>query len=282
MQKRLYRILIYLLLCAFAASILLPIGWVIGASFKDSSEFYMHPWKLPKKLILENYVNAWKNAHMGDYFLNSVTVTFLAIAMLLAVAIPAAYAISRYSFPGVRFIRGYFSAGLFINVSYIVVPIFLMIISVGKIFNIDVLLNNRFVLAIIYASTALPFTLHLFIAYMEKIPHEYEEAASVDGCGYLHTMVGIIIPMVRPAIITVILFNCLSFWNEYIIALTLMSNDAVKTLPVGLMNLMKAQNAAAKYGELYAGLVIIMLPTIILYVAVQKKLLSGMSGGIKG
>jgi len=90
-------------------------------------------------------------------------------------------------------------------------------------------------------------------------------------------------PMARPAVITVILFNFLSFWNEYIIAITLMTEDYAKTLPVGLMNLMKAQNAAAQYGRMYAGLVIVMLPTLILYILVQKKLTEGLSvGGIKG
>ena len=90
-------------------------------------------------------------------------------------------------------------------------------------------------------------------------------------------------PMARPAIITVILFNFLSFWNEYIIAITLMTDETAKTLPVGLMNLMKAQNAAAQYGKMYAGLVIVMLPTLLLYILLQKKLTEGLSiGGIKG
>ena len=96
-------------------------------------------------------------------------------------------------------------------------------------------------------------------------------------------MVKIIMPMAKPSIITVILFNFLSFWNEYIISMTLLTDDAFKTLPVGLMNLMKAQNAAAQYGQMYAGLVIVMLPTLILYILVQKKLTQGMTvGGLKG
>ena len=108
------------------------------------------------------------------------------------------------------------------------------------------------------------------------------EAAYVDGSGYFRTMVKIMMPMATPSIITVILFNFLSFWNEYIISMTLLTKDA-KTLPVGLMQLMQAQKAAANYGQLYAGLVIVMLPTLILYMMVQKKLTQGMSlGGLKG
>ena len=138
-------------------------------------------------------------------------------------------------------------------------------------------------MGLIYASTALPFTIYLLSGYFATLPKDYEEAAYVDGSGYFRTMVKIIMPMAKPSIITVILFNFLAFWNEYIISMTLLTEDSVKTLPVGLMNLMKAQNAAAEYGQMYAGLVIVMLPTLILYIIVQKKLTQGMTvGGIKG
>ena len=139
------------------------------------------------------------------------------------------------------------------------------------------------IVALIYASTALPFTIYLLSGYFATLPKDYEEAAYVDGSGYFRTMVQIIMPMAKPSIITVILFNFLSFWNEYIISMTLLTDESVKTLPVGLMNLMKAQNAAAQYGQMYAGLVIVMLPTLILYIMVQKKLTQGMTvGGLKG
>lgn len=179
-------------------------------------------------------------------------------------------------------------AGLFINVNYIVVPIFLMFIDADKAlksFGLSPLfLNNIYMLALVYAATALPFTIYLLSGYFVTIPKTYEEAAYIDGSGYLRTMVKVILPMARPSIITVILFNFLSFWNEYIIAITLLSDPkGAKTLPVGLMNLMKAQNAAAQYGQMYAGLVLVMLPTLILYIIVQKKLTQGMTlGGLKG
>ena len=146
------------------------------------------------------------------------------------------------------------------------------------------MLNNIFVLAVVYAATALPFTIYLLSGYFATLPKDFEEAAYMDGAGYTRTMVRIIFPMAKPSIITVILFNFLSFWNEYIIAMTLLADPkGGKTLPVGLMNLMKAQNAAAEYGQLYAGLVMVMLPTLILYICVQKKLTQGMTlGGLKG
>lgn len=282
-QINIYKIFVYSILTVFALSVLIPVAWVFMASLKENSEFYKSPWSLPEGFYLKNFVDAWNKANMGAYFLNSIIVTTLALVILLIIALPAAYILSRYRFKGSGIIHGIFMGGLFINVSYIVVPIFLMLIDAGDILGSQVFLNNRFILALVYASTALPFTVYLLTGYMKTIPKAYEEAAFVDGCGHFRTMVQIILPMAKPSIITVLLFNFLSFWNEYIIALTLMTGDEMKTLPVGLMNLMKAQNAAAEYGQLYAGLVIVMLPTLILYIAVQKKLLTGMTvGGLKG
>jgi N-acetylglucosamine transport system permease protein len=143
-------------------------------------------------------------------------------------------------------------------------------------------LNNIFILSLVYASTALPFTIYLLSGFFVTLPKDYEEAAFVDGSGYFRTMLTIMMPMARPSIVTVILFNFLSFWNEYIISLTLLTKMD-KTLPVGLMQLMQAQQAAANYGQLYAGLVLVMLPTLILYILVQRKLTQGMTlGGLKG
>ena len=279
---KLYRIFIYVVLILFALSIIVPVGWVFLASLKENAEFYQNPWSLPAGFYFENFARAWREAHMGEYFLNSVIVTAVALGILLVVALPAAYVLARYKFGGRRPLRTLFMGGLFINVSYIVVPIFLMLVDAGNLVGTPIFLNNRFVLALVYASTALPFTIYLLSGYFQTLPKEYEEAAYVDGSGYMQTMIRVMIPMARPSVITVILFNFLSFWNEYIIAITLMTQDWAKTLPVGLMNLMKAQNAAAQYGQMYAGLVIVMLPTLILYILVQKKLTQGMNvGGLK-
>ncbi len=213
--NKLYKIFIYVALLSLAISIVIPVGWVFLASIKENSEFYGNPWTLPKGVYFQNFIDAFEKAKMGEYFINSILVTGLALLILLVVALPAAYVLARYRFFGSKLINILFMGGLFINVNYIVVPIFLMFVA-------------------------------------------------------------------RPIIITVILFNFLSFWNEYIISMTLLTKDS-KTLPVGLMQLMQAQKAAANYGQLYAGLVIVMLPTLILYILVQKKLTQGMSlGGLKG
>lgn len=286
--ERLYKFFIYFVLIMLAITILVPVAWVFLASIKENSEFYGNPWTMPKGFYWQNFVDAWNMAKMGDYMINSVIVTALALALLLLVALPAAYCLARFQFRGSKFLNTLFMAGLFINVNYIVVPIFLMLkdgdVWLKKIVGQGFLLNNIVVLAVVYASTALPFTIYLLSGYFQTLAHDYEEAAYIDGAGYNTTMWKIIFPMARPSIITVILFNFLSFWNEYIISMTLMSSaKGPKTLPVGLLNLMQAQQSAAQYGIMYAGLVVIMLPTLILYICVQNKLTQGMAaGGLKG
>lgn len=283
----LYKVFIYVALITLAVSIIVPVAWVFMASIKENSEFYGNPWAKPAGFYIQNFADAWGKARMGEYMLNSVLVTALALLILLVVALPAAYVLSRFEFKGRKFLNALFMGGLFVNVNYIVVPIFLMLVDGDKflqeIAGSGFLLNNIFVLALVYASTALPFTIYLLSGYFSTLAHDYEEAAYIDGA-YGKTMIEIIFPMAQPSIITVILFNFLSFWNEYIIAMTLLSDPkGGKTLPVGLMQLTQAQQSAAQYGQLYAGLVLVMLPTLILYICVQKKLTQGMTlGGLKG
>ena len=285
---RLYQVFIYVVLAMLAIVIIVPVAWVFLASVKQNSEFYGNPWTLPASFYWQNFVDAWNAASMGSYMLNSALVTALSLAILLVVALPAAYCLSRFRFRGGRFLNVCFMAGLFINVNYIVVPIFLMMRDwdswMNYFFGKTIFLNNLFMLAIVYAATALPFTVYLLSGYFATLPHDFEEAAYIDGASYGQAMTRVILPMAQPSIITIILFNFLSFWNEYIISMTLMSSSTgQKTLPVGLLNLMQGQQSKAEFGIMYAGLVLVMLPTLILYMCVQKKLTQGMTvGGLKG
>ena len=215
----LYKIFIYVALIALAISIIVPVAWVFMASLKKNAEFIgadVNPWALPKQFYYQNFVVAFQDARMGDFFLNSFIVTALALALLLILALPASYVLARFKFRGKKFFNGAFMAGLFINVNYIVVPIFLMLSSWNKALHVDFFLDNRFILALIYASCNLPFTIYLLSGYFQTLPKGFEEAAYMDGCGYFKTMVKIMIPMAKPSILTVIMFNFLTFWNEYI------------------------------------------------------------------
>lgn len=284
-RSKLYKVFIYVALLTLAISIIVPIAWVFFASVKENVEFYGDPWALPKGFHIQNFIDAFEKANMGQYMLNSVIVTVVALIILIAVALPASYVLARFDFKGKKVLNTIFMMGLFINSTYIVVPIFLMLLDgdafLTKVIGHGFLIDNIFVLALVYAATSLPFTIYLMSNYFKTLSTSYEEAAYIDGAGLFKTLITVMAPLAKPSIITVILFNFLNFWNEYIIALTLLPGDS-KTLPVGLINLMAGQKAAANYGQMYAGLVIVMLPTLILYILVQKQLTQGMTvGGTK-
>ncbi|MDW5324771.1 carbohydrate ABC transporter permease [Plantactinospora sp. KLBMP9567] len=280
------RVLTYVLVIAIALAIAVPIAWVLFASFKRKSEFYGSPWALPSGLHVQNYVDAFVTARMGQYFLTSVLVTLLGLAFVLAVSVPAAYVIARYEFRGRGVVEVALLAGLFVNVNYIVVPIFLMLVGWDRALA-DALpggffIDNPGVLSLVYAATSIPFTIYLLAAYFRSIPTDYEEAAALDGASRFRIMTRVMLPMARPAVTTVVLFNFLAYWNDFIIALTLLPGDG-KTLQVGLLNLMTAQKAAADYGRLYAGMVLVIVPVLVVYALIQRRLIEGMaSGGVKG
>ena len=207
---------------------------------------------------------------------NSVLVVVMSMAVLLFTAVPTAYVLGRMNFRGRSFLTNFYMAGLFIGGVYIIVPLFLMMNDLN-------MLNNRFWLSAVYATGSLPFSVFLLTGFMKSIPHDYEEAAMIDGYGYFGTLFKVIIPMARPGIITLIVFSFFDFWNEYVLAMTFITDDVKKTIPIGLSNLMQIQQYATDWGSLFAGLVIVLVPTILVYALLQKRLTQGMMlGGVKG
>ena len=198
-------------------------------------------------------------------------------------AVPCAYTLSRFKFRGVKVITLIFMAGLFINVNYIVLPLYLMIFSVGRAIGVGTALtNNYFTVIILYATTSLSFSIYLMTSYFKSLSPSYEEAAKIDGCGYFKTLVYVCAPLAMPSILTVILFNFLSYWNEYMLAMTFLST-ANSTLPVGLLRIMREARTSNDLGRMYAGLLIVIVPVLIVYAFVQGQLTKGITvGGIKG
>lgn len=274
---------VYLILGITALTIIIPILWVFLQSLKTPGEFYGNPLNFPKQLAFINYVNAWTKSSIGNYFFNSVLITALALFFSLLICVPAAYVLSRFKFWGVSLIFALFSAGIFINVNYIVRPLFVMINEFGFLLGVRQLSNNQVVVSIVYAVNSCSFGIFLLSGYLRTLPKGYEEAAKIDGCGYFGTLFKIVLPLALPSIITVILFNFLSYWNEYLIAYVFMADARNFTIPIGLMSNRATDYREMELGRMYAGLIIAMLPTLILYCFVQDKLTKGMSiGGLKG
>lgn len=276
------RILAHIVLFIVSLTIIVPAIWVLIASFKQQSEFYGSPWVLPKGLYLQNYIDAFIDSGIGQSFLISVIVTVIAMVISMTVALPCSYALARYDFLGKRILQLAVQGLLFVNVNYIVVPIFLLLIGadnlVRAILPDGFFIDNIFILALVYGATSLPFTIYLLQDFFAAIPKEYEEAAMIDGAGLSRTMVQIFFPLAKPAISMAMLFNFLSYWNDYVISMTLITGDR-KTVQVGMLNLMSTAHSATNYGRLYAGMIIVAIPVIIFYIIMQKKLLQVSTGG---
>lgn len=276
LKDRLSMLLLRIILGIFTIIVGFPIIWAIYTSFKTSKEFLNNPWSLPSTINFENYINAFEKAGMGDLFLNSIMITLGALLLLLFLVVPTAYVIARFNTLYSRILKNVFLAGLFIGGSYTIVPLFLQLNS----FN---MLDNRFVLTVLYAAGGLSFNIYLLTGFLKGIPRDYEEAAMIDGCNEYETLFYVMMPLIKPGIVTVSMFAFMGFWNEYLQAFTFILSDHKKTLPVGIENLMQIAKYATDWGAMFAGLVMVMLPTLVVYCFIQKKLTEGISmGGLKG
>ncbi len=265
-----------LILLVYSILVTAPFVWTIYTSFKTSREFYASPWSLPKALCFDNYVNAFVKARIGDYFLNSVVLTVAGLIFVTVLAIMSAYVLSRFRFWLCGFFRGVYLIGLFLPAIFGIVPLFQLM---KKIHIYDTVLGLGFVDAMYF----LPYTIFILMGFFSTIPKEYEEAAIMDGCSYSGVLWLVMAPLAKPAILTTIIFNTLSFWNEYVMALVMLKTDAKKTITVGLVNIMEVQKYATDWGALFAGLVIVMVPTFLVYIIMQDKITDGLAaGGIKG
>lgn len=275
-RRKVIRVCLRVMLFAAVILVILPLVWTFISSLKDNNEISQYPLKMPEVLQWNNFARAWTNAKIGDNFINSIMVTALSMVLSLIMVVPASYALGRYKGKVMSPLKALFMAGMFIQKNYLVVPIFMLLLSFG-------MLNSRVALSVVYACTTLPFYIFLMSGFMESIDNAYVEAANIDGASNFRTMVSVVFPMCRPGLATMLMFSFMEYWNEYILALQFIRNDARKTLPVGLKNIMEQAKYATDWGALFAAMVIVMLPTMVFYLLVQKKLTSGLSlGGLKG
>lgn len=264
----------YLIL--FSLIVIAPMVWAAYTSFKTNREFFADPWALPQTLQVQNYVTAWEKARIGGYFLNSVLVTVSVVLAVGLLGAMTAYAATRLGLRAGGWLNKFYMAGMFIPTVLCVVPIFVQLKRVQ-------LLDNLFGLFLLYIAVCLPFTVFVLAGFFQTLPHELEEAALIDGCGYTRIFASILLPLVRSGLATVSIFNFLGCWNEFLLAKTLIFTPEKSTLPLGLVRLMQTARYKTDWGSLFAGLTIVMIPTLIIYIAFQRQITSGITAGaVKG
>lgn len=268
---------IRILLMLISVTVVFPLIWDVVTSLKSNKEILTNPWILPAVPQFDNYARAFIAARMGSYFFNSVFVVSISMALLLILVVPAAYSLTRLGLKHVPALVGnVYIACLFLQINVLLVPIFLLMNSLN-------MLDSRLGLCVVLVATAIPFPTYLLMGFMKSISKEYEYAAMIDGCSYLQILTKIIVPLSKPSIITVSIMAFFQFFNEYILTFVAITSDEKMTLPVGLANLYEIQRYATDWGALFAALVIMLVPTLMVYAMGQKSLTQGMSvGGLKG
>jgi ABC-type glycerol-3-phosphate transport system permease component len=267
-------------LLGYSAWLLFPMVWVGYSSLKADDAIFRDALALPSGgLHADNYARAWREAHFGGYFLNSVVVTSVSVALIVGLGAMAAYALSRFTHPLGKAAFWLFLAGLTIPAQLSIVPLFFELRFAG-------LLNSRTGLILVYTANGLPFSIFVLAAFFRSLPKSLYEAAVVDGCGEFTAFWKILLPLARPGLVTVAIFQFIGVWKEYFYAFMLVGGDTMgsaRTVPLGLANLSIAAEYRTEYGMLFAGIVLVTLPILIVYVALQRQIVRGIAAGaLKG
>ncbi len=264
------------LLVLVILAVLVPILWVILSSFKESSEIFTNPWGLPEKLQWSNYSAAWSEEGLGRGFINSSVVCVVTLVFLLPIGTMAAYIFGRYPFRGSKALFGIFLGGMMF-------PNFLLVISLLFLLTQMNLADSPTGVVIAYVAYSLSFTIFVLTGFFESLPKELAEAATIDGCGHFQTFWRVMLPLVRPGIIVVGIFNAIGLWNEYPLALILLNSPEKRTLPLKIADMALNQQYSSNWGHLFAGLVLVMLPVTIVYWFLRERIQEAMvAGAIKG
>ena len=265
-------------ICILAVTLMLgPIALSFFASIKTPAEASASPPNyLPHSLSLENYQKVFDyQAGLLTYAGNSFLVAAIAIALCLALAVPAGYGLARFQLPGKEFVFVLLLAPLMIPYQALLVPIYLNFSKIG-------LANSHLGLAIVHAVLQLPFSIYLMRNAFSAIPREIEEAALIDGATSLQVLRRIFLPLVVPGIVTVMLFTFINSWNEFLAALIFMNKESSFTMPIMLVSVRTGRLGAVDWGALQAGVILSILPCILIYVLLQKYYVSGfLNGAVK-
>lgn len=275
-KKTPYDYIVIALLVVFSVICIYPLLYLLFYSLKTNNEiFFTNPFGPPTEPQFDNYVRAFGAFDLISYFKNSIIVTFAAVAGIILFATPFAYATTRIMWKGKNLAVSYITLGLFIPIQVIIIPLAILVKQMH-------IANTYWALIIPYIAFNLAFTAMVLSTSFRTVPKEMEESAFLDGAGVITTFINIIIPLVKPAIATSVIFAFLNIWNEYTLASILISKPEVKTLPIGLSAFVGQHST--DWGAMGACFVIASIPTIIIYLIfseqVEKALTIG--GAVKG
>lgn len=264
----------YILLTIFALIFLYPVWLVFINSLKMDSEVYTNLFGLPKKFQFVNYVDAWVKGKFYLYYMNSIILTASSVVFILMFSTLSAFALSRKDLIGKKFINVLFIIGITVPVQVSLMPLFVLIKDLG-------LYNSILGVVLIFIAFRISFSTFILTGFFEGIPKELEEAAIIDGASSFMLFRKIILPLSQSAMSAVAIFNIVFVWNNFWFPLIFLSSQSKKPLPVGLLAFMGEETMA--FGKLFAGIMILTVPIIIIYLLLQKHFVKGVTAGaVKG
>ena len=279
-----------IILVACAVGVIFPLVWLLYTSLKDGQEFAVNLWSLPKKLKFENYKLAFEKVVLKDYvsgkevsvfnmLLNTALVTVIGVLLVTFMAAVASFILEKYKFRGIKFFKTFFFAAIMIPSILLVVPLYTQLREISR----DLFINNRFMLALIYAVQALPMQIFLLSKFIRTIDNGLIEAARIDGANEFVVFFQIIIPCITPILAFVALVTGMAFWNEYTVAMIFIKDYTKMTISVGLTQLTAAYERV-DLAPIFSGYILALLPIFVLYAIFQKPIQNGMDmdSGIKG
>jgi N-acetylglucosamine transport system permease protein len=253
-----------------------PLLWVVLASFKSNTEIFLgEPFALPSTFSLETYFSAWDQAHIGRYFLNSVFVVAVSTAGTMLFGSMAAYVLARYTFFGNRILYYLFVSGLAFPTFMALGPLYYILRNMG-------LLNSYVGLILVYIAYSLPFTIFFLAAFFKTLPHEIDEAATVDGASHSRKFFQIMMPMAKSGLVSITIFNIVGQWNQYLLPLVIMQGqgaDQKWVLTQGIANISTQAGYHAEWSTLFAALTLSILPMIVVYAVFQRQIQAGLTAG---
>ena len=251
------------------------IGWILMASLSTTSEIYSDSI-LSSGFHLENYINVMKKHKLGIYFMNSLIYCIVGCVGIVLISAPAAYALSRIKFKGKHIVNNIFVIGMSIPQVMLVMPLFKMATSMN-------LIGSIWTLMILYIAVNVPFGVFFLSGFFISLPKALEEAAEIDGCTPSEAFWKIMFPLAQPGIMTLTIFNFINIWNEYFMALIFANKTELRTVSTGLQAIVQSMKYSGDWAGLFAGVIIVFLPTFLLYIFLSNKIIAGVTGGaVKG
>lgn len=266
----------YIIVVAWVLFTAVVLFWIFAASLSTSREIFSGSvLEFASGFHWENYATAWNTQNVSVFFANSLLYSTVSCAGVLVISATAAYVLSRWQFICSRAIRIALVVAMSVPTIMIIMPIYSLVVAWG--------LKGRVLLIVLYIMLRVPYTTIYLLDFFSTLSRSYEEAAAIDGCPPIRTFWVIMLPLVQPAVVTVTIFNFLSVWNEFFMALIFTSSESMTPVGVGLLNIVNAMKYTGNYGALFAAVIIVFLPTFLLYVFLSEKIIAGVTGGgVKG